>query len=400
MAARLGSTNLAVHAIFMQTASLFYTTPLGVATGCSITVGQFLGAGRGSRAKQFAHMGLVLNLVLSLSISSLLVFVFRPFWGHMFTEDTEVRERVEHHLPILFLYCIFDHLKCVCMAVLRGCGRAPITVTGNTLSCWLVGFPLAYILVFNPYKFELWGLWTAMSGAWLTACALYIGVILKTDWEQEVRDAKHRTERSIKAATAVEEQEEEEKEHHLADGETGAADTTQAAATTATTTAEEDLARQRALLSSSPMSPMEPVLDLSCDEETAARCSLASALAVVTERSSRCASDGTAPQSPSVSFTIRDRAEEENDEEEEEEEDDETQQPRSSTFTARTGLLPSDAVGSDDLELTLGSLETEEAHGAAGHASTTDITSPQWRLQGFGRGNSNAYSGIPASAGQ
>lgn len=200
MAARLGATNLAVHSIFMQTCTLAYAVPQGIATAAAISVGQFLGAGRGDRAKQIANLALVMHLIYPLIASFLLVGILRPYWGSMFATEEDVLASCAKHLPILILYLFFDHTKCVLMAVLRGCGRAPVTVWGNTLACWLVGFPMAYLLVFrNP--FELFGLWTSMSLAWATASMVYYCVILRTDWSFEVEQARQRTERSL-AATA------------------------------------------------------------------------------------------------------------------------------------------------------------------------------------------------------
>ena len=198
MAARLGALNLAVHSIFMQTAGLFYMIPLGLATAASIRVGQALGAGRGDRAKDVAKLALMLHVAYPLVSATFLIVVLRPYWGSIFSSDDEVIQACSHYLPIMMLYLFFDHVKCVCMAILRGCGRAPITVYGNTLSCWLVGFPFAWLLVFHN-RFGLWGLWSAMSSSWLAASLIYYIVILRTDWTDQVEQAKKRTERSITA---------------------------------------------------------------------------------------------------------------------------------------------------------------------------------------------------------
>jgi MATE family multidrug resistance protein len=198
-AARLGATNLAVHSILMTTAGIFYNIPLGIATAASIRIGQFLGGGRGDRAKDMSRLALVLNSIFPLVSGALLVGVFNHAWVGLFTKDQEVLTRAAETMPIMMLYLFTDHVKCVCMAILRGCGRAPITVYGNTLSCWVVGFPMAYILVFNPYQFKLYGLWTSMSAAWATASVVYFIVIYRTDWSEEVDSARQRNERSLAA---------------------------------------------------------------------------------------------------------------------------------------------------------------------------------------------------------
>jgi hypothetical protein len=152
-------------------------------------------------------MGLGLNCAVSIAESLSLILLLRGVWGSMFTDDAPVLAAVHSYLPVMLVYLFVDHLKCACMAVLRGCGRAPITVWGNILSCWIVGAPLAYVLVFRPYQFGLWGLWLGMSAAWLTACGIYSTVILRTDWGKEVEDARQRTERSKAAALTPQEAE-------------------------------------------------------------------------------------------------------------------------------------------------------------------------------------------------
>lgn len=199
-AARLGATNLAIQSVFMQTSSLLYMVPSGLATATSICVGQFLGARRGDRAHEIARLGMVMSVIHPL-IAGLFLLACRSVWGRIFSSDEVIVDGSSHFMPILCIYIIADHTKCICMAILRGCGRAPITVYGNTLACWCVGFPAGYLLVFQA-DLGLWGLWTSTSMAWGTAALLYSIIITRTDWSAEVEQARLRTERSQTTAAA------------------------------------------------------------------------------------------------------------------------------------------------------------------------------------------------------
>lgn len=196
VAARLGTELLATHSIFMSTATLFYCPPMGVATAAAMLVGQHLGAGRPNRARHVSWVALRIHALYGLGSGALLVLALRPVWGSFFTHDPAVVQSVRECLPIMALYLFFDHVKCVCMAVLRGCGRAPTTVWGNTLACWTVGFPLAFLFVLRLHT-GLVGLWGSMSASWLTACVLYVSVIARTDWKGQVADAARRMQRSM-----------------------------------------------------------------------------------------------------------------------------------------------------------------------------------------------------------
>jgi len=180
----------------MGTTGLWYTIPLGIATAASILIGQALGAKRPHRTKEITQVVFLMHLAFPIMCGTLLITALRLVWGRMFTNDDDVLSQCASTIPILLPYLVFDHLKCACMAILRGCGRAPATVYGNTLSCLLIGLPLAYILVFNPFQCGLVGLWLAMSAAWAAATLIYCTLITRTDWKNEVEKAQERMKRN------------------------------------------------------------------------------------------------------------------------------------------------------------------------------------------------------------
>ena len=122
----------------MSTASLCYSWPLGLSNATAAIIGNQLGAGEARLAAVTAALALALCSVWGLAIGALFLFVLRPWWGSVFTDDQAVREAVQATLWVMFFYFSFDSAKCALMAVLRGCGRPMITVYGNVLSCWCV----------------------------------------------------------------------------------------------------------------------------------------------------------------------------------------------------------------------------------------------------------------------
>ncbi len=94
----------------------------------------------------------------------------------------------------------------MCCAVFCGyrVGRPSVTVWGNFLACCLVGYPLAFGLVFWT-DLGLLGLWTAMSGAWAAASAVYFFVIFHwMDWQKEVAIAAERAAQAMSGGEVTE----------------------------------------------------------------------------------------------------------------------------------------------------------------------------------------------------
>ena len=199
LAASLGPVPLAVHSIYMSTVGLWYMVPLGGSNAAAAIIGNHLGAGEPRTAATTARVAMLMCTLWGLGNGALFVFGLRHVWGLLFIEDPAVRAVVESYMWILFFYGLCDSTKCCGMAILRGCGRPVITVWGNILSCWLVGYPLAFVLLYR-FDFGLIGLWTAMTAAWLTATAVYSVVLYRTDWDDECRKARERNLRGVEDA--------------------------------------------------------------------------------------------------------------------------------------------------------------------------------------------------------
>ena len=176
--------------------------PLGFSNATAAIIGNQLGAGEAKLASTTARIATLLCLLWGISIGGIFTFALRSVWGELFIEDPQVRGVVERGFAILWVYAVFDSVKCCLMAVLRGCGRPGVTVWGNILSCWLTGYPMAYILIFK-LDLGLVGLWSSMTAAWLTATATYTAVLLATDWDDECRKATHRNVRGCIDAVGV-----------------------------------------------------------------------------------------------------------------------------------------------------------------------------------------------------
>lgn len=52
-------------------------------------------------------------------------------------------------------------------------------------------------------RWELAGLWTAMSLAWVTSSAIYSTFLLRTDWQREASAAEERNQSALETLSSV-----------------------------------------------------------------------------------------------------------------------------------------------------------------------------------------------------
>jgi MATE family multidrug resistance protein len=190
IASRLGEIPLAAHAIMCNSVSVWYCIPLGVATATTTLVGNMLGAGDADKAKLYTRIAFVLALIYGI-LNGGLGMIYRDLLGLAFTDDEAVVAMISSMMGVMWIYGLVDAIKAIGMAVLRGSGRPVLTVYGNVLSCLVVGYPVALLLVLK-FKMGMPGLWLGMSSAWLCASAIYVTIIAKTDWRAEVGKAMQR----------------------------------------------------------------------------------------------------------------------------------------------------------------------------------------------------------------
>lgn len=193
IAGQLDPVRLATHGVFMSTCGLFYMAPQAIAGATATIAGNYLGENLPVEAKFIIDLGICVDFLWGLVSGLILIFVLRPVWGAMYTDELDVKDMIERSLPIMFLYITVDSTKCITLNILRSIGRPGVTVIGNIISCIFVMLPLGYLLTLK-LNLGLTGLWLAMSIAWLVATLVYLYIIVKTDWQQQADVARDRNE--------------------------------------------------------------------------------------------------------------------------------------------------------------------------------------------------------------
>ena len=133
----LGTEVLAAQTVILNTATLMFTIPFGIAISTTTRVGNSLGADNPKLAKQITKTALVLALIAA-AFNSIIILAFKRHIGMIFSNDPKVVSLVESVFPILAIYQIYDTTGAIGGAVMRGCGLQKWGAYINTLSYFML----------------------------------------------------------------------------------------------------------------------------------------------------------------------------------------------------------------------------------------------------------------------
>ena len=129
----LGTEVLAAQTVILNTATLLFTIPFGIAISTTTRVGNSLGSNSPKLAKQITKTALALALLAAV-FNSLIILFFKRYIGLIFSNDPKVVDLVESVFPILAVYQIYDTTGAIGGAVMRGCGLQKWGAYINTMS--------------------------------------------------------------------------------------------------------------------------------------------------------------------------------------------------------------------------------------------------------------------------
>jgi MATE family multidrug resistance protein len=171
MAGQLGENALAAHSLVMHTVSLVFMVPLGLSIGCSVRVGNLIGAGDPNGAQRTAFVALGLTAIF-MTIVSITFVALRNQLPLMFSSEPELVAIAATLLPIAAMFQVFDGLQGVCGGILRGMGRTRAPAFAHALGLYALGLPLGRYLLHQgePHLTDIW--WGLCSGLFVVATLL------------------------------------------------------------------------------------------------------------------------------------------------------------------------------------------------------------------------------------
>ena len=171
----LGSFQLAAHQIAVQTASISFMIPLGLAIATSVRVGQAVGANSGQRAEAAGRIGMA-SCVTVMAISGLTYWLFPNFIIGLYLDLSEAANEdvikfATSFLAIAAMFQVVDGLQVAASGALRGLKDTFATMVLTLVSYWLVGATAGAYWCFAK-EMGGDGLWFGMTLGLATAAVL------------------------------------------------------------------------------------------------------------------------------------------------------------------------------------------------------------------------------------
>jgi MATE family multidrug resistance protein len=191
----IGSKQLAAHQIALQTASITFMIPLGIALATSVRVGNFAGQANWARAKVAGQVGMM-TAVGVMTITAIVFWTF-PRTIVSFYLDVDLPENqqaVEFAISFLFVAALFqvvDGLQVAASNSLRGLKQTKAAMFWTMMAYWGIGLPACAILGFKLTRFGGWGLGLGGVGLWygltvgLAAAAIFLAVRFHWEFRQQ-----------------------------------------------------------------------------------------------------------------------------------------------------------------------------------------------------------------------
>jgi MATE family multidrug resistance protein len=158
MMGTLGAAITAAHQIAINFAATMFMVPLALSSAITIRVGHELGAGQVIRARHAGSVGIFVCAVF-MSCSAIFLLVFRDAVVSMYTSDQAVKEIAISLLLMAAIFQVGDGVQIGAAGALRGYKDTRMPMIINTVSFWVIAFPLAYLaaVTFKLPPNYIWG---------------------------------------------------------------------------------------------------------------------------------------------------------------------------------------------------------------------------------------------------
>lgn len=189
-AGTIGTDSLAAQTIVINSISILWQVPFGLATATTTRIGNSLGANNPETAKRVAQTALLFSLAPAFFNMSLLL-IFRRQWGFIFSDSSSVAELVATILPLGAFYQIFDATGSIGGGVIRGCGLQKLGFLVNTIGYYVLGVPIGVFLTFY-IGWGLFGIWVGLTIGLCFVSTVQVIILFRMDWKEQAKVALKR----------------------------------------------------------------------------------------------------------------------------------------------------------------------------------------------------------------
>ena len=172
--APLGVMAVGAHQIAINVSALLFMFPLSLSIAASIRSAYHIGARDASRFQALLRTSISFMLVVVL-FSAVVTIIFRREIISCYTDDASIIDTAAMLLVMCSIYQLPDAHQALMSGLLRGCHDTKAITWVNMFSYWVIGFPLACILIRTDWLVPALG----AMGAWVSfVVALTITAVL------------------------------------------------------------------------------------------------------------------------------------------------------------------------------------------------------------------------------
>ncbi|KAH8964476.1 hypothetical protein BDL97_04G069200 [Sphagnum fallax] len=181
---------LAAYTISVSLLALTKLPSTALSVSASVRVSNELGAGRPHAAKFSVFMSIMMSMGVGI-IMAAMVLLPQNVWGHAFSKEQEVLDRVSRVAPYLAAVTILNCIQVVLSGVMRGIGLQKVGAYTNLGAYYGVGLATAMILIF-VFQFDGRGLWIGMLCGVTAQTVALTTISLFLNWESLSKEALKR----------------------------------------------------------------------------------------------------------------------------------------------------------------------------------------------------------------
>lgn len=172
--APLGALAVGAHQVAINVSAVLFMFPLSLSIATAIRSAYHVGARDRERFDALLRTSITFMLVVILSLATLTI-IFRREIISLYTDELPIIDLASGLLFLCAVYQLSDALQALMSGLLRGCHETQAITWVNMFSYWVIGFPLACILIRTDWIVPAMG----PAGAWVSfVVALTITALL------------------------------------------------------------------------------------------------------------------------------------------------------------------------------------------------------------------------------
>ena len=149
----IGPIELAAHGIAIQLASLTFMVHLGFSQAATIRAGRALGRGDEANLRRGAKMAIGMSTVFAVATMAVFLLIPEPLIA-VFIDPSEPEKAALLRIGISLLamaglFQVVDAVQVLALGLLRGVQDTAVPMVIATISYWVVGLPVSYLLAFT-----------------------------------------------------------------------------------------------------------------------------------------------------------------------------------------------------------------------------------------------------------